>query len=45
MNWYHTVTLDILMFSDNDLSLNQDIVIPQSVQKYIIVTTRFERDQ
>jgi len=22
MNWYHTVTLDILTFGDNDLSLN-----------------------
>jgi len=38
MNWYHTVTLDILLFGDNDLSLNQNIVIAQSVQKYIVAT-------
>jgi len=45
MNWYHTVTLDILLFGDNDISLNQNIVIAQSVQKYIVATKLFERDQ
>jgi len=45
MTWYNTVTLEMLMYGDNKLSPNQNIIIAQSVQKYIVATIRFESDQ
>jgi len=46
MNWYHTVTLEIFnKYGGNNLTPNQNLVIAQSVQKYIVATKRLQRDQ